>query len=151
MKTKNIDKQLRDYYHEKKNEKVSKEPLEEIDDNLIARYIEGGATTEEILKVEIAKKSDEELKMLLESVDSINRNTKAKNKPKISNIFSFSHPQAVKLFQIAACLTILLTGILFFIKSDSSDQPILLRGVSSHSLTNEHQSTNHFEIKNRLK
>ena len=66
MKTENIEQKLRDYYHEIKNKSVQAEIAEDIDDNLIARYIEGIATPEEIVQVEKYAESNEQIKRLLQ-------------------------------------------------------------------------------------
>jgi len=149
MKTSNIEQQLRDYYREKKNEQLPTATPETIDDNLIARYIEGTASFEEVEELETHAKTNAELKMLLQTLTSTEpaEPRVSSFKFQISNIFSFSKPQTMILLRCAACLLIIVTGSFFIVKkikstSETAGPQITLRGVIASNTVSRLPTTN---------
>ena len=139
MKTDNTEQKLRDYYREMKNQPAQAGIAEDIDDNLIARYIEGTAMPEEIAQLEKQAESNEEIKILLQTLSrqdlSEEYRSQKSNIHQTSNIFSFSRYQSMTLFCCAACLLIMVTGSFFIIKkinssSETAGPQITLRGVT---------------------
>lgn len=169
MKKDNIKQQLSDYYRKIKNKSLQTTISEDdIDDNLIAKYVEETATPEEIKQLKKQAETNDELRILLQDINSTEQDIKSRfstSKNSFLKIFSFPRPQIVKLIPLAACITIIITGY-FFISSnqdsDSIDQPdmrqyipargsdsvvkhVITRGVNTHTITNDQQSTNSFE------
>jgi len=147
MKTENIEQKLRDYYHEIKNKSAQTETAEDFDYNLIARYIDGIATPEEIVQLEKQAESNEELEILLQTITSQNpgeisqRPTSSvkfqipNSKQKILKFFCLSKPTAISFLRCAACLFIIVTGSFFIIKkinssSETDESQITLRSVT---------------------
>jgi len=131
MKTDNIEQQLRDYYREMKNTPSQTITPEDIDYNLIAKYVERTSTPEEIEEIEIREKTDNEFRMLLQILTS----NKLKFKFRILNFFSLSHPMGITILSLAASL-IIITGSFYLVEKLNSSpeaevQEIILRGIAS--------------------
>ena len=152
MKTENIEQKLRDYYHEIKSISAQTEIAEDIDDNLIARYIEGTATPDEIVQLEKHAEANEQIKILLQILTTQELNEETTHhlyegdgqkgqagsnfKRQISNFFCLSHPTTFSILRCAVCLVIIATGSIFIVgkikPSCETDAPqITLRGGPS--------------------
>ncbi len=141
MKTDNIEQQLRDYYRDLKDQPSQTVVSDDIDDNLIARYIEGTATPEEIEKIESQANTNDKLKLLLQILTSQNpveipQLPISSVKRQISNFFCLSHPTSISFLRCAACFVIIVTGSIFIIgklklSSNTSKPQITLRGGTS--------------------
>ena len=156
MKTENIEQKLRDYYQEIKNQPSQTGMSEDIDNNMIARYIEGTALPEEIVQLEKQAESNENIKILLQTLpiqdlSEEDQNQKSnKHKHRISKIFCCHRLRSTTLFCCAACLVIIFTGSFFVIKklNSSSETPepqYLFRGISPLTNVNQHPPTNKVE------
>jgi len=158
MKTENIEQKLRDYYHEMKNHPSQTKVSEDIDDNMVARYIEGTASLEEIALLEKQSASNEKLKILLQTLSMQNlsneitphlykegmpeRQGDSNFKNQISKFFCCHRClRFTKLLGCAACLVIIFTGSFFVIKKLNSPSEVpepqyLFRGISPLTNTN---------------
>ena len=148
MKTDNIEQQLRDCYREMKNKPSQTTTPEDIDYNMIARYVDGTSTPEEIEEIEICKKTDNEFRMLLQILTS----NKLKFKFRILNFFSFSRPITISILSLAASF-IIVTGSFYLAEKinpspEAEVQQIILRGVTPSttncqpSITNKDEKVN---------
>jgi len=98
MKTENIEQQLRDYYRDLKEQPSQTVVSEDIDDNLIARYIEGTATPEEIVQLEKHAETNEEIKILLQTLATQDLNEEIT--PHLTNV---AHPEYSPREGVPAC------------------------------------------------
>jgi len=153
MKTENIEQKLRDYYQEMKNQPSQTEMSEDIDNNMIARYIEGTASPEEIVQLEKQAESNKNIKILLQTppIQALSEEDQSQklNKHLISKIFC-CHRLRFTLLGCAACLVIIFTGSFFVIKkiNSSSETPephYLFRGISPLTNANQQPTTNKVE------
>ena len=151
MKTENLEQKLRDYYQEMKNQPSQMDMSEDIDNNMIARYIEGTASPEEIVKLEKQAESNENIKILLQTLPiqdlSEESQSQKANKHRIANIFCSHRLRITRLLGCAACLAIIFTSSIFVInKMNSSSEPpepqYLFRGIAPSTNINQKPSTN---------
>ena len=146
MKTEDLEQKLHDYYREMRNQSVMQPEDEDIDDNMLARYIEGIASPEEIRKIETLLETNKQLKTILQILTSENL-YEERQTSSFLNIFFLSNPITTSIFRCAACLVIIVAGSFFIagkIKSSSetSESQITLRGVTSPTNTCQQIKTN---------
>ncbi len=151
MKTNNIEQQLHDYYRDQKTNPPQSKTPDDIDYNLIARYVEGSATPEEIEKIETQAETNDELRMLSQTLTSTDKEVKFQT----SNIFSFSHPMPLTLLCCAAAI-IIFAGSFFIVKKihsslEADGQKIVLRGATSSTTVSQQPTTNKEEKVNSEK
>ncbi len=166
MKTENIEQKLRDYYQEMKNQPSQTEMSEDIDNNMIARYIEDSASPEEIVKLEKQAESNENLKKLLQTLPiqdlseeitphlckgGVPKGRGSSNfKNRISKILGCHRLRFMTFLGCAACLVIIFTGSFFVIKKINSPSEVpepqyLFRGISPLTNINQQPTTNKME------
>jgi len=154
MKTENLEQKLHDYYREMRNQPTMP-PEDDIDDNMLARYIEGIASPEEVRKIETLSETNKQLKTILQTLTSQDLNeehqTQSANVKRQTssflNLSSLSKHTAISILSCAACLVIIITGSFFIagkIKSspETSESQITLRGVTASTNVYQLQITN---------
>ena len=112
MKNINIDKQLHSLFNKIKENNVNFPVEDDVDYNLISKYIEGKTTNEENIIIDQLRENDPIIAELLSvTPDYMQFDDKKSSPSKISRVIPFfSHTS--QLFRYAACVTALLAGTL---------------------------------------
>ncbi len=146
MKTDNIEQMLRDYYREIKNKPSQTNQLEDVDYNLVAKYVDGIATPEESEKIKSRAEEDINLKMTLDVLTSNKRSFKFR----ILHFFSFTHPVTITFLSIAAsiivaCSFCVIEKINLPVKAKAPEPELILRGITSSTKHCQSSTTNKSE------
>jgi len=144
MKTENLEQKLHDYYRKIRIQTGAPQEDEGIDDNMLARYMEGTASPDEVSKIESLAETNEQLKILLQTLKSYDFNeehqTQSTNINRQSsyflNIFRLHKSTTMSIVRCAACLIVIIVGSVFIaeklkLSSEKSKPEVIFRGVTS--------------------